>query len=325
MIKRTLGVWNDADEDDEGLTTKQRSKLERRLLPGVSVGRKENFKAGFMGEESEPESSDDGEDPEGAESEDDPAMPQEAERDEQKMRGQFQCKLCPGKILMNEKIMEQHLQSEAHLKNARRFERASKMGLEAFEDECRERAEAREAADGKASKRQLKKTQHWEKVRAKVSEKKGGDTKKEQNLTADQIEARRERFQKKKARRLERKGITPTEKVAEKTIAEMCCARQGGGVPKGGPKAATKPAADGAGKAAPGGGKKVNATPDPSGLNRKQRRALAAEEAASAAAAKGSLPTVTKPAAGSKAMVKARQAEEAEAEGRGKRRKKAAA
>lgn len=305
MIKRTLGVWNDADEDDEGLTTKQRSKLERRLLPGVSVGRKENFKAGFMGEESEPESSDDGEDPEGAESEDDPAMPQEAERDEEKMRGQFQCKLCPGKILMNEKIMEQHLQSEAHLKNARRFERASKMGLEAFEDECRERAEAREAADGKASKRQLKKTQHWEKVRAKVSEKKGGDTKKEQNLTADQIEARRERFQKKKARRLEKKGITPTEKVAE--------------------KAATKPAADGAGKAAPGGGKKVNATPDPSGLNRKQRRALAAEEAASAAAAKGSLPTVTKPAAGSKAMVKARQAEEAEAEGRGKRRKKAAA
>jgi len=295
MIKRTLGLWNDpGDEDEEGLTEAQQAKLERRLLPGgLANGTRGKFRMATYGEDSEPEDSDENPEMEGEESEDEPAMPPEEVK---QIRGQFQCQLCPGKILMNEKIMEQHLQSEAHLKNARKFERAKAMGLEAFEDECHANAEARETAAAKASRRGLKKAQFWEKRRAKAAERKGG-TRKAPNLSESQIQERKERFTLKKARRLEKKGIAPPERATEKVAGK-------------------------AGKAASGGdGKKGSATADPSGLNRKQRRALAAEESAGAAAAKGALPTAARPPGEAKAS----KAEAPAAGTRAKRRKNAAA
>jgi len=135
-------------------------------------------------------------------SDSDPAVPVEREKE---MRGHYRCELCPDKIILNEKVLEQHLQSTAHLKNERRFARVKEIGLEAFEAECRERAEAREArAAGLPSKKDLKNKSYWEKKRKKSKRK---PAKEESDaLSQAEIKRRKNVFQAKKERRLQRKG-----------------------------------------------------------------------------------------------------------------------
>jgi len=218
MIKRALGFFDggkgDRKDDDEesddgdGLTDRQRRRLERRLLPGAAGAAKQQRRSdahsGAEADEGEDEDdqSEDEEEEEGSESDDEPVMPPEEEKP---IRGLFRCELCPDKILMNEKLMETHLQSAGHRKNVRRFERAKEMGVEAFEAECRERAAAREAAaaSGQPSRRQKKNAEFWAKRREKSKKKSGGE--KAKDLTATQIDDRKQKFQAKKAQRALRK------------------------------------------------------------------------------------------------------------------------
>merc|ERR1712216_743525 len=101
----------------------------------------------------------------------------------------------------NEKLLEAHLQSAAHKKNERRFERAQALGVDAFTAECRERAKAREAqAGGERSKRKLKNELYWEKKREKSKRK--GEKDKASDLSDADIKKLKEKFQAKKARRL---------------------------------------------------------------------------------------------------------------------------
>merc|ERR1712100_875330 len=69
-----------------------------------------------------------------------PVMP---EPQKEQFRGKFQCKLCPHKILLTEKLLEMHLASSEHKKNEKRFERAQALGVEAYTEECKAKAEAR--------------------------------------------------------------------------------------------------------------------------------------------------------------------------------------
>lgn len=83
-------------------------------------------------------------------------------------RGNLKCQLCPDKIIMNEVIMEQHLESASHKRNLRHFERAKEIGVEAYEAECKARAVVREVAKNGASKRSQKKQEFWAKKRKKA-------------------------------------------------------------------------------------------------------------------------------------------------------------
>merc|ERR1719215_1162019 len=97
-------------------------------------------------------------------SDDGVAMPVSSQQEKAPFRGAFHCQLCPDKILLNEKLLEAHLQSAAHKKAERRLERAKALGVEAFEAECIARKEAREALkSGVKSKRRLKSVSYWEK------------------------------------------------------------------------------------------------------------------------------------------------------------------
>merc|ERR1712118_96559 len=93
-----------------------------------------------------------------------PVMP---EPEKEQFRGKFQCKLCPHKILLTEKLLEMHLASSEHKKNEKRFERAQALGLEAYTAECKARAEAPAkqkediAMNGGMSKKKQKNFEHW--------------------------------------------------------------------------------------------------------------------------------------------------------------------
>lgn len=245
MIKRALGLWADApnagggdvDDSDEELTPEERRKLERRMVPGTmkmkgspkqttqpAPAPPKNRKAGVVKdsddesgsgdddeEDGDEEASQEGgwasEDPSDEESDDaDPDM-LAPEKDKAPFRGAFHCQLCPDKILLNEKLLEAHLESAAHKKAERRLERAKALGVEAFEAECVARKEAREARkDGVKSKRDLKNASYWEKKReklAKKSKQKAKGKEESAELSKEEIEERKRRFQAKKARRLE--------------------------------------------------------------------------------------------------------------------------
>lgn len=238
MIKRALGLWagdgvarrkgsgtvGDEDDSDEDLTAAERRKLERRFLPGHQVG----TRVGGESHEIRPDSRgrrrgdsdadddddlDEDEDSMDDDSDDEPAMPPEKEKP---IRGKFQCQLCPDKILLNEKLLEAHLQSAAHKKNERRFERAKAMGLEAFVAECTAKAEARKTAmEGGPTKRKLKNKAYWEKKRD-GSKRKNGKAE-VANLTTSEIDERKHRFQLKKARRLARRQAGQQEAQAPTT------------------------------------------------------------------------------------------------------------
>mmetsp|Transcript_64877 Transcript_64877/g.90268 ORF Transcript_64877/g.90268 Transcript_64877/m.90268 type:complete len:195 (+) Transcript_64877:62-646(+) len=159
MIKRALGLFAggegaaEEDDDSDDVTPAQRQKLERRLLPGAQRGRKRK------------DMDEDEEDSEGSsdnDSDDDPPVPDA----EETFRGQYHCQLCPDKILLTEKQLEVHLQSGAHKRKERHFERAKAMGLEAYEAECLEKAAAREAqaaaqSAGVLSKKKQKNADFW--------------------------------------------------------------------------------------------------------------------------------------------------------------------
>ncbi|CAE7150889.1 TTLL8 [Symbiodinium pilosum] len=97
---------------------------------------------------------------------------------EENFRGQFHCQLCPEKILLTEKQLEVHLQSTAHKRKERHFERAKAMGLEAYEAECRERAAARESQAaaqlaGALSKKKQKNADFWKQRKLRKKAKSG--------------------------------------------------------------------------------------------------------------------------------------------------------
>lgn len=221
MIKRTLGLWadergsggrnlSDSDDDDSdpdpGLTTRQRRRLERRFVPGAEEGsmgpaskRQCDRGSGSDGAPSSASDSDDSEHDSNS-SDDEPAMPVGQPK---QIRGEYRCELCANKILLNAKALEQHLQSEGHKKNERRFEHAKEIGVEAYQAECMAKLEAKEAARGQQSKKKLKNSQYWEHRRAK-SKISGKD--KAENPTTIEIERRKLHFQDKKKRRLARKA-----------------------------------------------------------------------------------------------------------------------
>eukprot|EP00747_Dinoflagellata_sp_TGD_P197781 gnl/TRDRNA2_/TRDRNA2_69567_c0_seq1.p1 gnl/TRDRNA2_/TRDRNA2_69567_c0~~gnl/TRDRNA2_/TRDRNA2_69567_c0_seq1.p1 ORF type:complete len:284 (+),score=106.20 gnl/TRDRNA2_/TRDRNA2_69567_c0_seq1:58-909(+) len=215
MIKRALGLHagsftgkagGDSDDDsDEALTGKERKRLERRLLPGMPAAPRsrpsrdsdDDSELSAEGEESE----------EGSDMDDsDDGMPAAPMGEEKQIRGQFQCQLCPNKILLNEKLLEAHLQSKSHKKMEARFEHAKKIGVKAYAKECQARADAREEAAMKTgpSKKRQKSDTFWEKKRGKAKKKSGQEQSKD--LTAAEIEERKSSFQAKKARRLARKA-----------------------------------------------------------------------------------------------------------------------
>mmetsp|Transcript_46026 Transcript_46026/g.72742 ORF Transcript_46026/g.72742 Transcript_46026/m.72742 type:complete len:176 (+) Transcript_46026:43-570(+) len=151
-------------------------------------------------------------------------MPQ-SHKEKAPFRGKFQCQLCPNKILLSEKDMELHLQSGFHKKNEKRFNHAKELGIEAYEAECRARAEAREALAGKPSKRKLKNTSYWDKKRKKASDKKDKNRKSgkgsDKAPAQAEIERRKQAFQAKKARRLERrKAAEAAQDVPSKAAPE---------------------------------------------------------------------------------------------------------
>jgi hypothetical protein len=221
MIKRALGLWAgsggadvgaDVDSDEE-LLPEERRKLERRFLPGSIKGKKaagkKKPKASAAAESDEDDSDADGparggwassdpsDDDEEESEEEHPEMPVGPDKQD-KERGKFFCQLCPNKVLLNEKLLEAHLQSAAHKKNERRFERAQALGVEGYEAECKERAKAREAqARGEKSKRKLKNEGYWEKKRDKSKRKDEKD--KASDLSEADIQKLKEKFQAKKS------------------------------------------------------------------------------------------------------------------------------
>ncbi|CAE8630840.1 unnamed protein product, partial [Polarella glacialis] len=243
MIKRALGIFAGGEDDDGddgsdsdpgydgGLTVSQRKKLERRLVPGAKGsedssqrGQRSQKKPAQRPDDSDSRESDES-DESGVDSEDEPAVPASS-RVERSFRGEFHCQLCPDKVLLNEKLMEAHLQSAEHKRNERRFERAKAMGVEAYEDECRQNAADREqkamfAAAGVANKKQRKSQEFWtrrkeraaskDKVKEDSKGEKSKDSKDEKSkskageLTASQIEVRKQRFQEKKGNRQARR------------------------------------------------------------------------------------------------------------------------
>lgn len=234
MIKRALGLWTgggdageDDDDEDDQLTSKQKNKLMRRLLPGGEMNsskrQRSQVRIGGLGDDSEDDDEEqeeeDGDEEGRSESDDDPAMPPSAETE---FRGKFRCQLCPHKILLNEKLMEQHLQSASHKRNEKRLSHAKEVGVEAYEAECRARAEAREAIRNGESKKKKKNADFWAKRRQKSIDKKKGKTRKDkaQNLTSSKIEARKQAFQAKKARRLARKSAVPAESGADPLVSK---------------------------------------------------------------------------------------------------------
>lgn len=219
MIKRALGLWggeaSDSDVDsDDALTEKQKKRLEKRLLPGDGFG-------------DEDDSSDDGEgDGEGEESEGDmPVRPQARREEGTKFRGNYHCKLCPEKIILNEKDLAAHLQSSEHKKMEKRFEYAKALGPEAYEAECRERVRAkadaeRRAASGELSKRQLKKQQRKKNLLKKRSLKRKSGAERAKNLSDDQIQARKLKCQEKQARKLARRQAAQEHPRPQVTASE---------------------------------------------------------------------------------------------------------
>lgn len=216
MIKRALGLFVDGtvrggDDDDDydsedDFTPAQRQKLERRLLPGVKRAQDDEDGAGEKGSKKKgrfrgvPLNSDDS----GSDSDSDAelVMPPAA-TEEKPWRGNFHCQLCPDKIILTEKALELHLNSQKHKRNESAFQRAKEIGVEAFEAECRERAEATERAKQGPSKTQLKKEKFWQKRRETRRRKTAAE--KAAKLSTAQIELRKQYFQAKKERRLARK------------------------------------------------------------------------------------------------------------------------
>jgi len=210
MIKRALGVFVDghvqgghgSDEDsDDGLTAAQRRKLELRLLPGAT-GTNSASKLAGRGYTREVDSDSDLDDDDDDSDNEPPVY--ETKVEEEQIRGKFRCELCPYKLLLTEKDLELHLNSKAHKKNEARFDHAKEIGVEAFEEECRLRAEERERAKGTVSNKKLRNFEFWKKLRER------GRKKTRQEIAAkrtpDQIERCKEKFQAKKARRLARKA-----------------------------------------------------------------------------------------------------------------------
>merc|ERR1711924_365599 len=112
---------------------------------------------------------------------------------------------------MNEKILEQHLQSSKHLKMERRMVRAE-AGLEAFVAECEERVSAKNAQESGISKRKQKNAEFASRQKERrQAVRQAGKTserfRKNRNTdpSAEEIETMKRRFQDKKARRLARR------------------------------------------------------------------------------------------------------------------------
>jgi len=96
------------------------------------------------------------------------------------------------------------LNSKSHKKNEARFEHAKEIGVDAFEEECRLRAEERERAKDTMSNTKMRNFEYWKKQRER------GKKKTRQEIAAkrtpEQIERCKEKFQAKKTRRLARKA-----------------------------------------------------------------------------------------------------------------------
>lgn len=244
MIKRALGLSLgdiDASDSEEELTESQKRSLSRKLLPGFIPD--DEDKGGDGDGNDEGDVSDDGvpklAGPDDA-SDNEPAMP--AKQDEaQPMRGNFQCVLCPNKVLLTEKFMEVHLMSAVH---KRREKRALEIGLEAFLAERAaglpvKRVEAKPpvqqpaveaqqsevkqlAVEGKskrkqrAEERRAKQRESWLAWSAWRKEHKKTGKEMAAELTPEQIEAKKAAFQAKKARRLERKSNPDAPATADK-------------------------------------------------------------------------------------------------------------
>eukprot|EP00929_Paragymnodinium_shiwhaense_P122800 TRINITY_DN9591_c0_g1_i1.p1 TRINITY_DN9591_c0_g1~~TRINITY_DN9591_c0_g1_i1.p1 ORF type:complete len:332 (-),score=137.36 TRINITY_DN9591_c0_g1_i1:149-1144(-) len=261
MIKRTLGVWGagsggkaDSDDDsEEELTPAQRRKLERRLLPGAAnvpeapskrkgAGNQKVTQQKVEEEDSDEDEDDDGdeeeEDEEEAVEEDDEAEDDEASDDqhpvvpepkEQPFRGNFKCQLCPNKIILSEKALEDHLQSGEHKKNEKRFQRAQELGVKAYTEECKARAEERAraaedlAARGGVSVKKQKNQEYWQKKRGKQ---KNSRKEAQKSRSADEIEDAKQKFQAKKARRLERREAEGKSKAASAKVLDDATKKQ---------------------------------------------------------------------------------------------------
>jgi len=197
MIKRALGVFVDGhlkggpgsdDDSDDGLTEAQRRKLEKRLLPGAapetSSASRRQAGRGYTKEVDSDSDPDDDDDDDNDSDYDPPVYAPENE-----IRGNFKCELCPYKLILTEKDLELHLNSKAHKKNEARFEHAKEIGVEAYEEECTQRAEAEEErkrarAAGVMSSKKQRNFEYWKTRRERAPKKTGQER-------IEEIEARR--------------------------------------------------------------------------------------------------------------------------------------
>lgn len=163
--------------------------------------------------------------------------------DEVEFRGNFRCKLCPGRVLMSQKDLDEHVVSKKHKSREKVFKRAQLIGH--LQDEARAREmNLQELIDEKKSDKRAKKLL---KIQAKnaassveadlkssVPHGKDGSVKKSQSepvskntlppskkgkfvprkeqkvMNADQIASLKDKFAEKKQRRLEKKGNKQT-------------------------------------------------------------------------------------------------------------------
>jgi len=215
MIKRALGLFKgaaggaapeDDDDSDEDISARDRLRLERKLLPGGKGATKKAVVDNEVDEEDgeEEEEEEDGSDDAGS----DIAMPPEVDSTE--FRGKFRCQLCPHKVLLNENAMEAHLLSAGHKRNEKRYEHAKVLGLEAYQEECKQKAEAKalekeKLAAGFVSKRKQKNFEYWTLKREKQRKMRTSKKHPQNGLTPAEIDEAKRRFQEKKRRRLERR------------------------------------------------------------------------------------------------------------------------
>eukprot|EP00392_Amoebophrya_sp_AT5.2_P002240 g2245.t1 len=118
---------------------------------GREVGEQQVSFAKMFNAESEDLDEEVDEEEEDSDMDDTPAWPAacEVEKGKEKKLMQFRCELCPDKRIKTQKELDAHLQSRDHLKVAAELERASKIGLKAYQKECVEKAKKREKEQAK--------------------------------------------------------------------------------------------------------------------------------------------------------------------------------
>lgn len=261
-----------SDEEVARKNAKAEEKLSRRLLPGYESAPRPMGKKQIDEEEpeqlqvkakakcqklpaarrqavEEEEDEDDDDDDNGSSCEEkfgepsDESSTEDEGPSEKKFRGKFHCRLCPDKVILNEKVLETHMESASHKRNEQAFLRAKEIGTEAYIEECRLKAEkiqrdaeiaaerARKRAadpnDDGVAMRTKRKEEHWkiqkekQKTRQTEAESKAGQKKEGSSKKQNPYDKKGEWIRKQKEQREARKSMSPEERAKSYSQAEI--------------------------------------------------------------------------------------------------------